>query len=203
MSDSGFKYYIFFKPYNCLSQFTREHPTHITLADFCKGIPKNVFPVGRLDKDSEGLLLLTNDPSINNKLLNPKFKHSRTYLAQVEGIPTKEAIDALNTGVEINLKKIIHRTLPAKVQLLENQPITDERVPPIRVRKSIPDSWLKIELTEGKNRQVRKMCAKVGFPVLRLLRVEIENINLEKMIPGELKSISKEEFYQKLKLKLK
>ncbi len=197
---SNFKYFVFHKPFGCLSQFTKEHPSHITLADFCKNIPRDVFPVGRLDKDSEGLLLLTNDKSVNHKLLNPKFKHSRTYLVQVEGIPTKEAIEKLESGVEIKLKKTIHHTLPCSVQLLDNQPIVSERNPPIRFRKTVPDAWLKMILTEGKNRQVRKMCAKVGFPVLRLIRQSIEGIELGTQELGAVIEVDGFEFKKSLNL---
>jgi len=197
---SKFSYYVLYKPFGCLSQFTQEHPSHVTLAEFCEGIPKNVFPVGRLDKDSEGLLLLTNNKSVNHRLLDPKFKHSRTYLAQVEGIPTKDAIQKLEKGVEIKLKKSTHTTLPAKAKLLDNQPIMPMRNPPIRVRKTVPDSWIELTLIEGKNRQVRKMCAKVGFPVLRLVRVSIEGLNLGKMLPGDLVEMTESEFMKALNL---
>lgn len=197
---SKYSYYILNKPFGCLSQFTKEVPSHITLADFCEGIPRDVFPVGRLDKDSEGLLLLTNNKSVNHRLLEPKFKHSRTYLAQVEGIPTKEAIQNLEKGVEIKLKKSTHTTLPAEAKLLDNQPIMSERVPPIRVRKTVPDAWIELTLVEGKNRQVRKMCAKVGFPVLRLVRISIEGLNLGKMLAGDLVEINEKEFMSALKL---
>ncbi len=198
---SKFLYYILNKPFGCLSQFTKEVPSHITLADFCEGIPKDVFPVGRLDKDSEGLLLLTNNKSVNHRLLDPKFKHSRTYLAQVEGIPTEEAIQDLEKGVEIKLKKSTHTTLLAKAKLLDYQPVIPERIPPIRVRKTVPDSWIELTLTEGKNRQVRKMCAKVGFPVLRLVRISIEGMTLGKMLPGDLVEVEESEFMSALKLR--
>ncbi len=198
---SKFSYYILNKPFGCLSQFTKEIPSHITLADFCKGIPKDVFPIGRLDKDSEGLLLLTNNKSINHRLLDPKFKHSRTYLAQVEGIPTKEAIQNLEKGVEIKLKKSTHTTLPTKAKLIDSQPIMAERVPPIRVRKTVPDAWIELTLVEGKNRQVRKMCSKVGFPVLRLVRISIEDLTLGKMLPGDLVEMEENEFMKALKLR--
>ena len=200
MQQEAFSYYIFNKPFNCLSQFSREVPSHVTLGDFCKGLPKNVFPVGRLDKDSEGLLLLTNDASVNNRLLHPKFQHSKTYLAQVEGIPTEEALKKLRRGVEIKLKKKKHRTLPAMVEALEISPSVPERNPPIRFRKTVPDSWLRLTLTEGKNRQVRKMCAAVGFPVLRLIRNKIENLSIEGIKPGELREIEKKVFFEKLHL---
>ena len=197
---SNLKYYIFYKPFGCLSQFTKEHPDHVTLADYCKDIPKDVFPIGRLDKDSEGLLLLSNDKTVNHKLLNPRFKHSRTYLVQVENLPTTTAIEKLETGVEIKLKKAVHTTLPCKAELLDNQPIIPERNPPIRFRKTVPDSWLKMTLIEGKNRQVRKMCAKVGHPVLRLIRISIEKASIKGFQPGELIEVERLHFFRKLKL---
>lgn len=197
---NSLKYYKFYKPFGCLSQFTREHPSHLTLADFCGDLPKDVYAVGRLDKDSEGLLLLTNDTKINHRLLHPSNHHQRVYWAQVEGTVTPEAISKLKSGVEIKLKKSTHRTLPCEAKLLDNQPVVPERNPPIRFRKSVPDSWIELKLTEGKNRQVRKMCAKVGFPVLRLIRVSIEGIDSDGMQPGDLIEIEREEFFRDLKL---
>lgn len=197
---SNFYYYVLFKPYGYLSQFTAEQPEHKTLADLCQGIPKDVFPVGRLDKDSEGLLLLTNDSSVNHRLLNPSFQHERTYLVQVEGIPGEVALSALQSGPAIKVGKSRYKTLPCKAKLLTETPSVPERVPPIRVRKTVPDSWIALTLTEGKNRQVRKMCAAVGFPVLRLLRSGIEGFALEDMELGELKKVSRDEFMRRLKL---
>jgi len=174
-----------------LSQFTREGD-HKTLSDLNYSFPKDVYPVGRLDTDSEGLLLLTNNKQINHLLLDPKYKHNRTYLAQVEGVFTEEAKKKLESGISINVDGKMYKTLPAKISLIE-EPALPERNPPIRFRKSIPTSWIELTLQEGKNRQVRKMTAAGGFPTLRLVRVSIEKIRLEKMNPGEVREIKKEE----------
>lgn len=165
------RYFLVFKPYGMLSQFTPDHPGQVTLADLDFVFPKNAYPVGRLDADSEGLLLLTEDAALNAKLLHPDSGFPKTYLAQVEGIPDEAALQALRSGVDIAVNGKKHRTRPAAARLLDAAPDLPPRVPPIRFRKSVPDCWLEITLTEGKNRQVRRMCAAVGFPVLRLVRV--------------------------------
>lgn len=162
--------YMIYKPYGMLSQFTREVPTHMTLRDLDFTFEKDVYPVGRLDSDSEGLLLLTNDKTLNSQLLDPSSKSPKTYLIQVEGIPTQVAIDQLEAGVTIRIKGKTHQTSPCNVKILSKDPILPERDPPIRVRKAIPTTWLSITLTEGKNRQVRRMLATVNHPVLRLVR---------------------------------
>jgi 23S rRNA pseudouridine2457 synthase len=187
-------YYILFKPCGMLSQFTREVAGQITLADLGVDFSKDVYPVGRLDADSEGLLLLTSDKSLNARLLHPSAAHPRTYWVQVEGIPTEAAIQALSKGVDIKIDGQVHRTLPARVELLPDPPALPDRVPPVRVRKTVPDRWLSIELIEGKNRQVRRMCAAVGFPVLRLVRARIGSLGLGgyglgAMEPGEVRMI--------------
>lgn len=193
------RYFVVYKPYGYLSQFTKEVPEHLTLADLGK-FPKDVYPVGRLDKDSEGLLIITNDKSLNQALLNPKFQHKRTYLAQVEGVPTKESLRELRKGVEIKVDGKLYQTQPANARLLKEPPPLPERNPPIRYRKDIPDSWLEIELHEGKNHQVRKMCAKIGFPVLRLIRVRIENLELRQMQVGDIQEMRGEQLYKLLRL---
>ncbi len=193
------RYFIVYKPYGYLSQFTKEVPEHLTLADLGK-FPKDVYPVGRLDKDSEGLLIITNDKSLNQALLNPKFQHKRTYLAQVEGVPTKEAIQSLRKGLEIKVDGKLYQTQPANARLLKEPPSLPERNPPIRYRKDIPDSWLEIELYEGKNHQVRKMCAKIGFPVLRLVRNKIEKLEIKELKPGEVQEVKGEMLYRLLRL---
>lgn len=160
-----------------LCQFTGE-PNDRTLSDF--DLPEDVYPAGRLDKDSEGLLLLTDDGIFNQKITNPKSNKEKTYHVQVENIPTEESLELLRAG---NLKIEDYLTKRAKAELIN--PNYGPRVPPIRVRKSIPDCWLEIQITEGKNRQVRKMTAKIGHPTLRLIRVKIgkyQNINL---LPGQ------------------
>lgn len=172
-------YYIIYKPYAMLSQFTREAPAQRTLADLATDFPKDVYPVGRLDADSEGLLLLTNDKSLNARLLSPDKGHTRTYWAQVEGDPTEEALDALRRGIRIRIDGKDLVTRPARVRRLESPPDLPGRVPPVRFRKTVPDCWLELVLTEGKNRQVRRMCAAAGFPVLRLVRVAIGGLHLQ------------------------
>lgn len=193
-------YYVIYKPYGVLSQFTREAPHHRTLADLYD-FPKDVYPVGRLDQDSEGLLLITNDKRLNSKLLDPRWSHERAYWVQVEGIPNEEALTRLNNGVNIRIKKRDYRTRPARAQMLVPIPALPDRDPPIRVRKSVPDSWIELRLTEGKNRQVRRMCATVGFPVLRLVRGGIENLTLGDMQPGDVREWEAPALLRALKLR--
>ncbi|MFT5166948.1 MAG: 23S rRNA pseudouridine2457 synthase [Saprospiraceae bacterium] len=190
-----FKYFLLHKPYNYLSQFTKEVPEHLTLADL-GSFPKEVYPVGRLDKDSEGLLLLTDDKKLNHKLLNPAFKHPRTYWAQVEGLFNVQAMDTLRQGVDILINKKLYKTLPASVEILKEVKGIEDRDPPIRYRASIPTSWIQLTLIEGKNRQVRRMCAKVGFPVLRLVRASIGRLNLEGIPRGEFVERKEEDIYK-------
>mgnify|MGYP001792574367 CR=1 FL=1 len=193
-------YFLVYKPYGYLSQFSPAdgHEGLGSLGDF----PKTVYPVGRLDHDSEGLLLLTNDKALNHQLLNPRFAHPRTYWAQVEGAITPTACDRLAAGVDIKIKGKTHHTLPARASLLDPDPVLPERNPPIRFRKSIPTSWLQLELTEGKNRQVRKMTAAVGFPTLRLVRSSIAGVQLGSMQPGEVVPMPQKTLYRKLGLQL-
>lgn len=190
-------YYIIYKPFQVLSQFSPEENKK-TLKDYFQ-VPNDVYPVGRLDYDSEGLLLLTNDKSLNHKLLDPKFAHSRTYWVQVEGKITQSSIHQLCDGVDISIKGKIHHTLPAKAEIVDNIKVA-ERNPPIRFRKNIPTSWIALTLTEGKNRQVRKMTAQVGFPTLRLIRERIENIHLQHLQPGQMIEIDKKEAYKDLNI---
>lgn len=171
-------HFLVYKPYGMLSQFTPEQDGQITLANLEYTFPKDAWPVGRLDADSEGLLLLSTDKSLNAALLLPKQQHPRTYWIQVEGVPTEDAIQQLRRGVSIQINGKQHLTLPASVRPLGSPPNVPARVPPIRVRKNIPDAWLEITLTEGKNRQVRRMAAAVGFPVLRLVRARIGHLGL-------------------------
>lgn len=162
----------FHKPFGVLCQFTPDQPGQRTLGDF--GFPAGVYPVGRLDMDSEGLLLLSDEPGFNNRLLDPKTAHPRTYWSQVEGIPTAREIGQLARG---GLEIQGHRTLPCGVRLLDHEPDLPPRDPPVRFRKAIPTSWLELTLVEGKNRQVRRMTAAVGFPTLRLMRVAIGRLD--------------------------
>lgn len=191
-------YFICWKPFGMLSQFTKEGE-HTTLADLPFRFPKDVYPVGRLDADSEGLLILTNDNYLKTKLLEPKFGHTKTYWVQVEGEITQEAIRQLSQGVVIRIKGKEHRTNPAKVEKIE-EPNVPPRTPPVRFRKEIPTSWISIQIGEGKNRQVRRMTAAVGFPTLRLLRGSIENVSLLQLKPMEVKQLLAEEMYELVKL---
>lgn len=184
---TDFKYIIFYKPYGVLSQFTQDTPTQITLKDYIP-VP-DVYPVGRLDWDSEGLMLLTNNGKLQHRLSNPRFGHKRTYLVQVERIPDEDAIKKLQTGVQIQ----DYCTRPAQVRLLSTEPALPERNPPIRFRKNVPTAWLEMTLTEGKNRQVRRMTAAVGFPTLRLVRVSIAHLQLNDLQPGEWRDLTSSE----------
>jgi len=180
------RYYIFHKPYQVLSQFSAEGDKR-TLADYFQGLPKNIYPVGRLDYDSEGLLLLTDDKLLTHQLLNPAHVHPRTYWVQVEGTPTAQAIQQLEHGVLISIDGKAYRTQKATAEILTVTPKVAERDPPIRFRKNIPTSWIALTLTEGKNRQVRRMTAAAGFPTLRLIRYAIGGLTLDVLAPGEYK----------------
>ena len=193
------KYFIVYKPFNVLSQFTSQEGKK-TLKDIFD-VPPNVYPVGRLDYDSEGLLILTDDKKLNYHLLNPLHAHEREYWAQVENKITQEAIENLKKGVSININGKMHITKSCDAKIFRQPPLVSERVPPIRSRKNIPVTWLKIILTEGKNRQVRKMTAAAGFPTLRLIRYRIENITIDKLLPGEMKMLSQRELYNLLHIK--
>lgn len=189
-------YFLIYKPYLVLSQFSSVEDKK-TLADFFE-VPRDVYPVGRLDHDSEGLLLLTNDAKLNHRLLDPKFAHEREYWVQVDGSIHKDALEELQKGVTINVDGKLYTTNPCIVSLLGEQPLVPDRVPPIRYRKEIPAPWINLILTEGKNRQVRKMTAKVGFPTLRLIRYRIEALTLDAMQPGEMIELSQSIIYNKL-----
>ncbi|MFM7181865.1 MAG: pseudouridine synthase [Verrucomicrobiales bacterium] len=174
----------FHKPYGVLSQFTPDHPGQRVLADF--GFPPGVYPIGRLDADSEGLLLLSDEKDLVDRLLNPQHGHPRTYHDQVEGIPSEETLARLRKG-GIDLRG--HRTAPCQVRLLEVAPAHPPRDPPIRVRLSIPDTWIELTLTEGKNRQVRRMTAAIGHPTLRLIRVAIGSFPLSGLPAGSWREL--------------
>jgi 23S rRNA pseudouridine2457 synthase len=186
-----FQYFALYKPYEVLSQFSPEKNKR-TLKD-CIQVPSDVYPVGRLDYDSEGLLILTNDPTINAAILHPSNAHERSYLVQVDGQITNDAVARLGKGVIINVDGKSYKTRPARVQLLEAPPEVPERYPPIRFRKNIPTSWIKLTLKEGKNRQVRKMTAATGFPTLRLIRMSIGKLDITGWQPGEIRQFSKQE----------
>jgi 23S rRNA pseudouridine2457 synthase len=170
----------FHKPYGVLSQFTPEPGSQWrTLAEF--NLPRNVYALGRLDADSEGLLLLSDEPGLNSRLLDPRHAHRRKYWAQVERVPDVEALTRLTRG---GIAIDDYRTLPCTARLMNPAPSILPRDPPIRFRKNVPDTWLALDLIEGKNRQVRRMTAAVGHPTLRLIRVRIGNFSLGDMKPG-------------------
>jgi 23S rRNA pseudouridine2457 synthase len=178
----------FHKPYGVLSQFTPEPGSAWrTLAEF--HFPKNVYALGRLDADSEGLLLLSDEPALNSRLLDPRHAHRREYWVQVEGQPFQASLASLARGVKI----ADYTTLPARVRRLDPPPAVAPRDPPIRVRKTVPDCWLSIELIEGKNRQVRRMTAAVGHPTLRLMRVRIGDLSMDALSPGTWRPLTAEE----------
>ncbi len=172
------------KPYGVLTQFTPDGSPNRTLAEF--GFPKDLYPIGRLDADSEGLLLLSDEPGLNTRLLDPERGHVRCYWAQVERVPAPGALETLAAGVDLQGT----RTRPCRAWLLDPQPELAPREPPIRVRKNIPDCWLALELVEGKNRQVRKMTAAVGHPTLRLVRVSIGAFQMGDLAPGRWRALT-------------
>lgn len=183
------RYIIVNKPFEVLTQFTDE-AGRATLKDYVP-VP-GIYPVGRLDYDSEGLVLLTDDKQLQHRLADPKFKVEKTYWVQVDNIPTEEALTKLRLGVTIKGSK----TAPAKVQLLEEAPEVWERSKPIRFRKEIPTSWLEIKISQGMNRQVRRMTAAVGYPTLRLIRPAIGPLTLGTLQPGEHRELTAEEVAQ-------
>jgi 23S rRNA pseudouridine2457 synthase len=177
----------FHKPFGVVSQFTPDGSPNRTLAAF--GFPKNVYSIGRLDADSEGLLLLSDEAELNERLLHPKHAHRRTYWAQVERIPSAAALQTLARGFVIQGRQ----TLPCRAWVLDPQPEFPPRDPPIRFRKSVPDCWIALELVEGKNRQVRRMTAAIGHPTLRLMRVTIGRFELGPLEAGQWKVLSEAE----------
>lgn len=194
---NSLQYFIIYKPYQMLSQFSPEKGK-LTLSDLEFSFQKNIYPVGRLDYDSEGLLILTNDTAVNKKLLAPEYSHEREYWVQVENIPSEKNLDDLRNSVLINVDGKKYLTKKCEVRLMRETPDVPSRNPPIRVRKNIPASWLKIVLTEGKNRQLRKMTAAIGFPTLRLIRFRIKNIDIQFLKPGDVLEISQKDFYSKI-----
>lgn len=168
----------FHKPYGVLSRFTPDGSSNRTLAEF--DFPPRVYPIGRLDADSEGLLLLSDEPEWNARLLHPRQAHPRTYWAQVERVPDAAALARLQRGVVLDGKP----TRPCQAWRLDPAPAVPPRDPPIRFRKNVLDAWIALELVEGRNRQVRRMTAAVGHPTLRLIRVAIGGLELENLTPG-------------------
>lgn len=174
----------FYKPFNVLSQFSGDKPEE-TLAHF--NLPKNIYACGRLDKDSEGLLILSDESNVAHRLTDPKFEKEKTYWVQIEGIPNTEALKQFQQGLVIQ----DYKTKPCFIRLLNHEDVQHlpERYPPIRERKNIPTSWVEVILTEGKNRQVRRMTAKIGHPTLRLIRVKAGKLSLGDLQPGQWKEI--------------
>ena len=184
---SQFTYYLLYKPYGVLCQFS-DAGGRETLAAFGP-FQRDLYPAGRLDADSEGLVLLTNDGRLKHRLTDPAFGHPRMYLVQVEGVPSPDALSALREGVIVDQKK----TRPAEVEPIGSDPALPPRPVPIRVRKSIPTSWLRITLREGRNRQIRKMTAAVGYPTLRIIRVQVGPLSIDGLKPGEKRMLTPEE----------
>lgn len=178
------RYVVFNKPFNVLSQFTPEDGAR-SLAEF--NLPADVYAAGRLDKDSEGLLLLTDDGLLIEKLLNPKNEKPKTYWVLVERVPTEEELVRMRNGLKIE----DYLTKPCEVKILDPQPLIEPRDPPVRFRKTVVDVWIEITIVEGKNRQIRKMTAAIGHPTLRLIRKKIANLELGDLKIGEWKEITR------------
>ncbi|HEY9735145.1 MAG TPA: pseudouridine synthase [Trichocoleus sp.] len=201
-----YRYILFYKPYDVLSQFSGdgaaeklEHSEDAqtqrqTLKDYI-AVP-DIYPVGRLDRDSEGLMLLTDNGRLQHRLTDPRYAHSKTYWVQVEHVPDEAALRQLRSGVDIK----DYRTRPAQVRLLPQEPDLPPRNPPIRFRKTVPTAWLEVTITEGRNRQVRRMTAAVGHPTLRLVRVAIAHLRLEGLTPGQWRDLNAAEQRQLLRL---
>ena len=179
-----YRYILFHKPYNVLSQFTPEDGAR-ALSEF--NLPTDVYAAGRLDKDSEGLLLLTNDGLMIEKLLNPKNEKPKTYWVLVERIPTEDELKRMQAGLHIE----DYVTSPCSVKILDPRPEVAPRNPPVRYRKTVQDVWIEITITEGKNRQIRKMTAAIGHPTLRLIRKKIGNLELGDLPEGSWKEIKR------------
>jgi 23S rRNA pseudouridine2457 synthase len=186
------RYILFHKPYGVLSQFTPEDGSK-SLGEF--GLPKDVYPAGRLDKDSEGLLLLTDDGPLIEKLLNPQNEKPKTYWVLVERIPTDDELQRMRDGLKIE----DYVTRPCQVKILDPQPEIPPRDPPVRVRKTVQDIWIEVQIIEGKNRQVRKMTAAIGHPTLRLIRKKIANLDLGELALGAYSEITKDQIVLNLK----
>jgi len=191
-------YYILNKPYGYLSQFTDEG--RFKGLNHLIKVASDIYSVGRLDADSEGLLILTNDNALKHRILEPSNEHIRTYAVQVEGAVNNESLLSLKQSVQINVNGKLYKTKPAKNVTILKEVNFPERNPPVRFRKAVSTSWIQLSLTEGKNRQVRKMTAAIGFPTLRLIRVAIEDLLLENINTGEVVEMDKKTIYKLLKL---
>jgi 23S rRNA pseudouridine2457 synthase len=177
----------FHKPYGVLSRFTPDGSPNRTLVEF--RFPQNVYSIGRLDADSEGLLLLSDEATLNERLLHPRHSHEREYWVQVERIPAPEGLRELANGLMIQER----RTRPCRARILDPQPQIPPRDPPIRFRKTVPTCWISLELLEGKNRQVRRMTAAIGHPTLRLIRVRIGGLQLGQLPVGTWRALGQDE----------
>ena len=201
-----FRYFIANKPYNVICQFTPKFEGQQTLANLNFAFPKDVYAIGRLDIDSEGLLLLTNDRKLNHALLNPQFAHERTYLAQVQETPSEEKLEQFRNGLDVKIEKKLIHTLPAKCRVIEDLTVffngqdVWERIPPPIPTAYKPMSWLEVALIEGKYRQVRRMCAKIEHPCLRLMRVRIADLCLGDLAVNDVLELERDFVYQKLGL---
>ncbi|MCX6296100.1 MAG: pseudouridine synthase [Bacteroidetes bacterium] len=193
-------YYIIYKPYKTISQFTSDIKKKKCLGDLGFTFPKDVYSLGRLDENSEGLLILSNDKKLNHKLLNPEFEHKRVYLVQLQGIITNEALKQLESGVTIALDTAPYLTKPCKAKQVKKPESLAPREHPIK--ETLPTSWIELTLTEGKFHQVRKMTAGVGFPCLRLIRIAIEDLRIENMQPGDVRELKREAIFKRLNIQL-
>ena len=198
--EKNYRYYTVYKPYGVLSQFTAEEGKKGlgSLYDF----PKNVYPVGRLDEDSEGLLILTNDKRLDSALLSPKKAKTKTYWCLVEGTPDAAALAKLQSGVTITAKGVLEKVKATKASVMPQPPDIPEREPPVNYTKSETHTWIELQITEGKNRQVRKMTAAIGHPTLRLIRVAIEDLKLVSFQPGSVQQLFPKKMFKLLNLAL-
>ena len=201
-----FRYFIANKPYNMICQFTPDYERQRTLANLNFAFSKDVYPIGRLDIDSEGLLLMTNDRKLNHTLLNPQFAHVRTYLAQVQETPIEEKLQQFRNGLQVKIEKKLINTLPCQCRVVEdltpffNGKEVWERDPPPIPSAYKPMSWLEVALIEGKYRQVRRMCAKIDHPCLRLIRVKIANLTLGDLPVNDVLELEHDFVYHQLGL---
>ncbi len=198
--SSQYTYYRIYKPYGMLSQFTPEgnKPALGSLLKF----PLDCYPVGSLETEAEGLLILTNDRKVSQKFLDSKAEHKQTYFVQVDGAITEEAIEKLSIGVEVKIEGKSFNTQPANVKIIE-EPKLPSRNPPVRFRKTVPTTWIRITLIESKNKQVRQMASAVGFPALRIVRFAFEKLDIGEMNSGDVMELSRNDVYNKMFYEIK